>query len=65
MTLIWSIWRIRNRIVFQLEAFDEEGCFELCLFDLAWWVKVEWGKSIFVNELYNSVSRKYRGAEEA
>lgn len=32
---------MRNCVVFQWEIFDEDGCFEMCNFDLAWWVKSE------------------------
>lgn len=48
MTLIWSIWRKRNRIIFLRESFDEEGCFELYHFDLAWWMKVEWRDQVLL-----------------
>lgn len=41
IALVWSIWRMRIRVIFQRESFDEGSCFELCHFDLAWWVKTE------------------------
>lgn len=42
MALAWSIWRIRNRVIFRMEAFSEEACFKLWQFDLAWWARAEW-----------------------
>lgn len=31
IALIWSLWRLRNRIVFQWGSFDEDGWFEMCM----------------------------------
>lgn len=33
-------------MVFRWESFDEEGCFNMCRFDLTRWVKAEWGELI-------------------
>lgn len=45
-TILWAIWRMENMIVFQNKTFDEMGYFDMCHFDLAWWVNVEWGEHI-------------------
>lgn len=44
VALASTIWRMRNRVIFQRDTFDEEGCFEIWHFDLAWWFKIEWEK---------------------
>lgn len=32
---IWAIWRLRNRVAFQQECFDEKRCFDMFYFDLS------------------------------
>lgn len=34
LAVVWAIWRYRNKIVFQGNRFDKDGCFECCRFDL-------------------------------
>lgn len=46
IALLKAIWRIRNKVVFQHESFDNIGYLEMYRFDLAWWVKAKWGKNV-------------------
>lgn len=46
IAIMWSIWRIRNRVAFQHDNLDEDGCFEWCCCDLVWWVKAKWGEQV-------------------
>lgn len=49
---VWATWRARNKVIFHRERFDEDKCFELCRYDLVWWVKVERGDLVpFVGNL--------------
>lgn len=46
VALVWVIWKIRNRVIFRRETFDEESYFKMWHFELAWLVKIEWGKLV-------------------
>lgn len=46
IALVWTIWRLRNIAVFQWVVFCDGGCFEMFHFDVAWWVKAEWGEHV-------------------
>lgn len=43
---VWSIWKMRNRVIFNCISFDEEGCFDMCCFNLASWIKAERGEQV-------------------
>lgn len=46
LAMVWTVWRCWNKMVFHGNIFIEEDCFEFCKFDLAWWVKIEWGDRV-------------------
>lgn len=39
LAIVWVICRIKNRIVFQHDMFNEDDCVELCRFNLYWCAK--------------------------
>lgn len=41
LVIVWTVWRCYNKTVFHGHIFNEDGCFELCKFNLAWWIKDE------------------------
>lgn len=44
--LLWSICRLRNHVVFQRDNFDQDRCYEMCRYELAWWIKAKWGELV-------------------
>lgn len=44
--LAWTIWKMRNRVVFRHGTFDSGVCLELFWFHYAWWSRLAWGDCI-------------------
>ncbi|KAK8657380.1 hypothetical protein V6N13_035621 [Hibiscus sabdariffa] len=52
---VWSIWLIRNDIVFKSSALDQNHLLDLCILRLSLWCKAKWpdtfpGSSTFVQD---------------
>ncbi|KAK8707659.1 hypothetical protein V6N13_058714 [Hibiscus sabdariffa] len=48
----WSMWLVRNYVIFKGNKVDESHLFDLCCSRLAWWCKSNWPKSgILINDL--------------
>lgn len=56
--LLWMIWIVRNRVVFKNSAIDNQVCYLMFSFHLAWWSRIAQGGSVpLLSDIYRALAK--------